>query len=115
MPVLGVDLDGVVGDFTKAFGEFVFHFGIDEDRGRNFPPPASWHFENWELKGDFEMYYEKFISHGGYKRMDFIDGAVASLQAVRDLGWHIHIITNRGTSIGSTARNHKAIKNTKSK
>lgn len=112
MSVIGVDLDGVVADFTQAFGDYVRNYGDPEDRNRHFPPPSCWHFGNWNLKGDFEDYYERFIHSGGYKRVPVIQGAVASLQAIRELGWKIHIITNRGTSEGATARNHKAIKNT---
>lgn len=108
MSILGVDLDGVVGDFTKHFGDFVFQNGIEEDKGRAFPPPDSWHFSNWNLVGDFEYYYEQFIENGCYRNMPFIEGAIASLQRLRGKGCHIHIISNRGTSFNSTKRNYIA-------
>lgn len=108
MSILGVDLDGVVGDFTKHFGDFVFHHGNAEDKGRPFLPPNGWHFGNWNLTGDFETYYEQFIEKGCYRSMPFIEGAVATLQRLRNLGCLIHIITNRGTSIGEAKRNYTA-------
>lgn len=108
MSILGVDLDGVVGDFTQHFGHFVYAFGNEADKGRYFPPPSGWHFGNWNLTGDFEDYYEKFIERGCYRNMPFIEGAVASLERLRALGCHIHIITNRGTSLGAPQRNYTA-------
>lgn len=112
MPVIGVDLDGVVGDFTAHLASFIYDEGSDADCGKPFPPPDSWGFNNWNLETDFETYYEQFIQGGYYATMPFVHGAIATLGLIRDLGWHIHIITNRGTSTGSTARNHKAIKDT---
>lgn len=112
MPTIGVDLDGVVGDFTRQLGLYIGANGVHGDFGRHFPPPSSWGFSNWNLVADFEYYYEKFIQAGYYRTMPMIEGAVATLGMIRDLGWDIHIITNRGTSKRQLERNHKAIEDT---
>jgi 5'(3')-deoxyribonucleotidase len=93
--ILGVDLDGVCGDYTAAFREVVAaDRGIDpaelaEDR--------SWDFSEWGLSPqEFERLHRKaVIEDRMFRTMPALPGAADALWRLSDAGVWIRIITHR--------------------
>jgi 5'(3')-deoxyribonucleotidase len=108
--ILGVDLDGVVGDYTRRFRDIVA-----ERRGvapATLPLERSWNFGEWGFEpGEFEEYHRLAVmEHDMFRTMDLIDGAADALWRLSDAGVWIRIITHRlyvhwghSKTIGDTA------------
>lgn len=97
--VLGVDLDGVCGDYTRAFGTVVAaESGVTFDE---LGPQTSWEFaECWGghvRDGDHfrELHKRAVLEHRIFSDMPEIDGASDALWELSDAGVHIRIITHR--------------------
>lgn len=93
--VLGVDLDGVCGDFTEAFRRVV-----SEELGlplAALPVNRSWGFEEWNLPENTldELFRSAAVKHRMLKTMDPIEGAVEALWRLSDAGVWIRIVTHR--------------------
>jgi len=93
--VLGVDLDGVCGDYTAAFREVVA-----ADRGvtpESLGPHETWEFSEWGISGDdFDRFHRlAVLEHRIFRDMDPIAGAADALWRLSDAGVWIRIITHR--------------------
>lgn len=94
---LGLDLDGVVADYTAGFGAFVA-----EDAGiqiGELPPPTSWNFHQsgWPIL-DTEHYlrlHTKAVENALFAEMPIIDGAAQAVRNLRDAGVSVRIVTHR--------------------
>lgn len=111
--VLGVDLDGVVGDYENAFRAHVSK--AKQVAPESLPPMRTWSFADsgWGIGSDEEFYelHAEAVRNGMFLTMDVIDGASEQLWRLSDAGVHIRIITHRmvvkgthGVAAGDTAR-----------
>jgi 5'-nucleotidase len=94
--VLGVDLDGVCGDYTAAFRSVV----VAERRidPASLPDERSWTFEEWDLDADggFDHWHRKAVlEHRMFRDMPVMPGAAEALWRLSDAGVWIRIITHR--------------------
>jgi 5'(3')-deoxyribonucleotidase len=93
--VLGVDLDGVCGDYTGAFRTVVAEqLGCSLD---DLPLQRSWDFSEWGLDDEE---FERLHHHAVTERrilswMPVLDGAADALWRLSDAGVWIRIITHR--------------------
>ncbi|MDH4169910.1 MAG: hypothetical protein OEW42_10000 [Acidimicrobiia bacterium] len=93
--VLGVDLDGVCGDYTAAFREVVAdELGVPLE---SLPLERSWSFREWGLdEARFqELHREAVVNRHIFREMDVLDGASESLWRLSDAGVWIRVITHR--------------------
>ena len=93
--VLGVDLDGVCGDYTAAFRSVVAtELGVDE---ADLPLERSWDFSEWGLSAEeFERLHHLAVSeHRMLRWMSVIAGAADALWRLSDAGVWIRVITHR--------------------
>jgi 5'(3')-deoxyribonucleotidase len=93
--VLGVDLDGVVGDFTVRFREIAAELkGVDAE---TLPLERSWDFREWGFGPDeYATVHRRAVTEFGLIRtMPVIDGAADALWRMSDAGIWIRIITHR--------------------
>lgn len=95
--VLGVDLDGVTGDYVRMFRHFVAReLDVPED---TLPAPKTWDFSKagWGVR-DQEHYFElhtKAVAAGLFRAMPLMAGASEALWKLSDAGVHVRIITHR--------------------
>lgn len=100
--VLGVDLDGVCGDYTAMFRHFVARsLGVPES---TLPEPTSWSYAdcNWGIRDDkhfFELHNDA-VRRGLFRSMAPMAGVSKNLHALHEEGVHIRIITHRLVSTG---------------
>lgn len=92
--VLGVDVDGVLGDYEAGLRAIV-----EEDLGLedgSLPQSDSWDFTNWPIdeKG-FIYFHEKLIDKQGFKHLEPLEGAVDAVNALANEGIYIRIVTHR--------------------
>lgn len=94
---LGLDLDGVVADYTAGFGAFVA-----EQAGMQvteLPPPTAWNFHQagWPIldSAHYLKLHAAAVNNAMFAEMPVIDGAVEAIQNLRDAGVFIRIITHR--------------------
>lgn len=93
--VLGVDLDGVCGDYTAALRTVVAQErGVAPD---SLGPQLTWEFSEWGLTGDdFDRYHRlAVLEHRIFREMEPIDGAADALWRMSDAGVWVRIITHR--------------------
>jgi 5'(3')-deoxyribonucleotidase len=93
--ILGVDLDGVCGDYAGALRQVVAsEKGVDL---ASLPPQASWDFLEWGLApGEFEQMHRKAVlEHRIFRSMPPVTGAADALWRLSDAGVWIRIITHR--------------------
>jgi 5'(3')-deoxyribonucleotidase len=96
--VLGVDLDGVCADYTKAFRAYAAAvLGRDES---SMGEQRSWRIEecNWGIvdRAHFlELHRSAVIEQRMFATMPEIEGASDALWNLSDKGVHIRIITHR--------------------
>lgn len=94
--VLGVDLDGVCADYTRAFAEVVA-----AERGcrvEDLPAERSWDFAEWDLDslGGFERLHRiAVLEKRMFRTMPVVPGCAAALWRLSDAGVWIRIITHR--------------------
>ena len=93
--VLGVDLDGVCGDYTSAF-----RAAVAADRGidpAELGSQRTWEFREWGIgPDDFDHYHRSAVlEHRMFKTMDPIPGAAEALWRLSDAGVWVRIITHR--------------------
>ena len=93
--ILGVDLDEVCGDYTRAFRAVVA-----ADRGvapDDLPLDRSWNFNEWDLSGDdfLRLHQTAVLDHRIFKTMPVVPGAADALWRLSDAGVWIRIITHR--------------------
>jgi 5'-nucleotidase len=96
--VLGVDLDGVCADYTKAFKGYVAKtLGVDETE---MGPQNSWRIEEcgWGVRDreHFVALHKAAVEQDGmFAYMPEIEGASDALWRLSDMGVYIRIITHR--------------------
>lgn len=93
--MLGVDLDGVVADYTIGFAEYIAGLrGIDP---ASLPFQRSYDFREWGLEeGEFEKHHSAAVSeHRLLARLPLIEGASDALWRLSDAGVWIRVITHR--------------------
>lgn len=93
--ILGVDLDGVCGDYTGALREVVaFHRAVDPEA---LPIDRSWDFREWGLSpAEFEQLHRAAVlEHRIFRTMPAMDGVAEVLWRLSDAGIWIRIITHR--------------------
>lgn len=93
--ILGVDLDGVCGDYTAALQQVVAErtgLGLDA-----LPLERSWDFNEWGLtSGQFEEHHRAAVlEHRIFRTMPVMPGAAETLWRLSDAGVWIRIITHR--------------------
>lgn len=94
--ILGVDLDGVCGDYTAAFRAVVA-------ADRQVDPTTlaegrSWDFAEWGITGPDEfdrLHRLAVLEHRMFRHMPAMPGAAESLWRLSDAGVWIRIITHR--------------------
>lgn len=93
--ILGVDLDGVCGDYTAALREVVVErTGVSPDA---LPLERSWDFREWGLSvGQFEQLHQAAVlEHRIFRTMPAMPGTAETLWRLSDAGVWIRIITHR--------------------
>jgi len=94
--VLGVDLDGVCGDYTAAFRSVVAaERGVDPAA---LPEERGWDFAEWGLAdlGGFDAVHRRAVlEHRMFRTMPVLPGAAEALWRLSDAGVWIRIITHR--------------------
>jgi len=93
--VLGVDLDGVCGDYTAGFRAFCAdRLNRDLD---SLPLERSWDFREWGFDdAQFEEMHHAAVTEGRLlASLDVIEGAAESLWRLSDAGVWIRIVTHR--------------------
>ena len=93
--ILGVDLDGVVGDYTAALRTVVAErTGVDPE---SLPLERSWDFREGGLSPEeFERHHRAAVlEHRIFRTMPVMPGAAEALWRLSDAGVWIRIITHR--------------------
>lgn len=93
--ILGVDLDGVVGDHTGRFRDILADIqGVDP---ASFPLERSWDFHEWGLGPDEYAVHHRtaVLEYDMFATMPVIPGAAEALWRLSDAGVWIRIITHR--------------------
>jgi 5'-nucleotidase len=93
--ILGVDLDGVCGDYTAALRDVVAErTGADP---ASLPLERSWDFREWGLSvAQFEQHHRAAVlEHRIFRTMPALPGAAETLWRLSDAGIWIRIITHR--------------------
>ena len=93
--ILGVDLDGVCGDYTAALQSVVAQrTGVDLAA---LPLERSWDFREWGLTAaQFEEHHQAAVlEHRIFRTMPAMPGAAETLWRLSDAGVWIRIITHR--------------------
>ncbi len=93
--VLGVDLDGVCGDYTTAFRTVVAtELGVDESA---LPLERGWDFAEWGLSPEeFQRLHTLAVNeHRMLRNMPVFDHAAEVLWRLSDAGVWIRVITHR--------------------
>jgi 5'(3')-deoxyribonucleotidase len=93
--ILGVDLDGVVGNHTVRFREIMAELrGVDPE---TMPLERSWDFHEWGFGPDEYSHYHRIavMEHDMFRTMPAIEGAADALWRLSDAGIWIRIITHR--------------------
>jgi 5'-nucleotidase len=93
--VFGVDLDGVVADYTLGFRDIVAEArGIDPEM---LPLDRSWAFDEWGFgPGDFDHYHRIAVNERRLlASLPMIEGSADALWRLSDAGVWIRVITHR--------------------
>lgn len=94
--VLGLDLDGVTGNYVNEFRRHVSrHTGTPEG---NLPDPTSWSFaeSGWGITNEeYADLHATAVRNGLFRSMPVMDGASEALWKLSDAGVHIRVITHR--------------------
>lgn len=93
--VFGVDLDGVVADYTTGFAQFIAsQRGVDP---ASLPEERSYDFREWGLgPGEFERHHGVAVSeHRLLAKLPAVEGAAEALWRLSDAGVWIRVITHR--------------------
>ena len=93
--VFGVDLDGVVADYTEGFRHIVAaDLGVDVD---TLPHERSWDFREWGLSpADFNRLHTHAVAElRMFATLPPIEGAADALWRLSDAGIWIRVVTHR--------------------
>lgn len=96
--VLGLDLDGVTGDYDASFKQVVAReCGV---RVEDLPPPAYWDYaKSWpgviENLEHFLHLHQMAVNEGMFRTMELLPGAHENLWKLSDAGVFIRVVTHR--------------------
>lgn len=93
--VLGLDLDGVCGDYIHALREILAKKrGVDEE---SLTKEVTWNFPEWDLTPEqyLELHKEAVNEHNIFFTMPTIEGASEALWELSNNGVWIRVITHR--------------------
>lgn len=92
--VLGVDLDGVCGDYVEAFAAVVAaDRGVDPS---SLDREVSWDFASWGLdRPEFLRLHQQGVEGGMFRSMPMIAGASEALWRISNEDVWIRVITHR--------------------
>lgn len=110
--IIGVDLDGVSGDYCEALRTFVGEAkNIPvEERSTVFPEPVDYNFTNWPyVSEDFVKFHSEAVALGLYREMKMIPKASDTLWQLDADGHHLRVITSRFVKHG---QNYRVVANT---
>lgn len=110
--IIGVDLDGVTGNYTGAFRRYAAEaYNIPElEVMAAFPEPDDYAFTKWMHVGqDFVGNHAQAVANGLYREMEVMDKASETLWKLDSEGHRIRIITSRFVKHG---QNYKVVANT---
>lgn len=102
--IANIDMDGVVYDFVDAMREaFDYRYGqAMVERGEpsptSWPDPTRWSvWDEWPItKKDFyEVLYAEVLDGYLFRHGNPIDGAVDGIGALKELGYHVRIVTSK--------------------
>ncbi len=94
--ILGVDLDGVCGDFSSAFCAVVAA-SLDVPV-ESMPPRSAWDFSEWGIRDEEhfrEVHRSAVLDHRVFRTMPMVPGCAEALWRLSDAGVWIRIITHR--------------------
>lgn len=98
--VLGVDLDGVCGDYVEAFAQ-----AVAADRGidpATLDREVSWDFASWGLdRAEFLRLHGQGVEAGMFRSMPAIEGASEALWRLNNADIWVRVITHRLIMHGS--------------
>lgn len=94
---LGLDLDGVCGEYISAFRDYVAQYkNVDK---KDMPDPQNWDFSEsgWPIadREEFNKLHTDAVKDGLYRSMMPLPGVSEALWKLNDLGVHIRVITHR--------------------
>lgn len=104
--ILGVDLDGVCGDYEGAMRSYACS-ALPDRTPESFRPQDRWSFveTGWfDSHEQFLQMHAGSVDAGMFATMNVIDGASAALHALSDDGIHVRIITHRLLLAGAHRR-----------
>ncbi len=92
--ILGLDLDGVTGNYHDAFTQLAAHYlGRPE---HELPAPTQWGYADWGLTTDEYLdLHNRAVADGLFTQLQPMPGAVDTLQQLSREGVHIRVITHR--------------------
>ncbi|MDK7237742.1 5' nucleotidase, NT5C type [Corynebacterium amycolatum] len=104
--IIGLDLDGVVADYTAAMRSFVAEYKSVETE--SLPEPVTYNLvkAGWGIDSgeEFLRIHSKAVASGLYANMPVMSGASEALRQLSDMGAHIRIVTHRLIMGGSHKR-----------
>ena len=95
MAVLGLDLDGVCGDYLAAMRRVASdRAGVPPDQ---LPDPKNWGLESWfvDRAGFLSAHREAVHERRIFRSLPVIEGAVEAISALAGRGHQIRIVSNR--------------------
>ncbi|PWG65622.1 5' nucleotidase, NT5C type [Bifidobacterium callitrichidarum] len=113
-PVVCIDIDNTIADYTDALRMFIRQCGRDAN-DYPCPNPIAYDFSKtagWPFTGDlksFLWWHKRAVGDGLYYNEQPYEGAVEAIQTLHETGWRIIISTSRKDDTrGTTARWLKA-------
>lgn len=94
-PIFGVDIDGVLADLMFVLKRTAEEI-LNVEYG-SLPDTTSWGFKEWGLEYPV-LFPEAVRKNNMFLTCPTIDGCVEVLQDLQTQGWHIRIITHRGST-----------------
>ena len=95
-PILGLDLDGVSGDYIQWWRDIVSeHLNVPAEQFTS--TPTTWGLKEWKLPdGIWEQLAAKRAN--SYNQQNPIPGVAYATQMLRQSGWRIRVITKRAAA-----------------
>ncbi len=105
--VIGVDLDGVCGQYYDALRRYVAaQHGIPEEEIENiYPDPTTYDMIEWpDFEYNFIKYHADAVENGIFANMKPVPGASHYLWKLNEEGYHLRVITSRFVKHGQNAQ-----------
>lgn len=95
MKTIGVDIDNVIINYTKALG--TLYARIKNDNPEKYQETSSWDFEDWNLPYDKFKEIHKDLLENHEHLFELIPYAVEGLTTLINRGNLVHLITHRAS------------------